>query len=221
MALYIDSAFLHDIMNVAQTVPVAGVTTNPTILLAARESGQDLSSQGVLEALLRSTDGTVFMQPGASKEDEMYAEALAYVQAAPSRVIPKIPMTHTGLRVARMLKRQQHRIAFTAVTSVVQVYSAALAGADFIIPYYGRLERSGIDASGRVSEMADMLHNARLATRILVASIKSPEDAAMALLAGAHDLTVTPQVLMEMVTDPLTEDAVEKFNNDWQQLTQL
>lgn len=45
MALYIDSAFLHDIMNVAQTVPVAGVTTNPTILLAARERGQDLHPQ--------------------------------------------------------------------------------------------------------------------------------------------------------------------------------
>jgi TalC/MipB family fructose-6-phosphate aldolase len=221
MALYIDSAFLHDIMNVAQTVPVAGVTTNPTILLAARESGQDLSSQGVLEALLRSTDGTVFMQPGASKEEEMYAEALAYVQAAPSRVIPKIPMTHTGLRVARMLKRQQHRIAFTAVTSVVQVYSAALAGADFIIPYYGRLERSGIDASERIAEMADLLHNARLTTRILAASIKSPQDAACALLAGAHDLTVAPQLLMEMVTDPLTEEAIERFTQDWQKMNKL
>jgi TalC/MipB family fructose-6-phosphate aldolase len=221
MALYIDSAFLHDIMNVAQTVPVAGVTTNPTILLAARERGQDLSPQGVLEALLRSTDGTIFMQPGASKEEEMYAEAFAYIQAAPDRVIAKIPMTHTGLRVARRLKQQQLRIAFTAVTSVVQVYSAALAGADFIIPYYGRLERSGIDASERVAEMADLLHNARLSTRILAASIKSPQDAACALLAGAHDLTVAPQLLMEMVTDPLTEEAIERFTQDWQKMNKL
>ncbi len=221
MALYIDSAFLHDIMNVAQTVTVAGVTTNPTILLAARERGQDLSPQGVLEALLRGTDGTIFMQPGASKEEEMYAEALAYIQAAPDRVIPKIPMTHTGLRVAHRLKQQQHRIAFTAVTSVVQVYSAALAGADFIIPYYGRLERSGIDASDRIAEMADLLHNAGLPTRILAASIKSPQDAACALLAGAHDLTIAPQLLMEMVTDPLTEEAIERFTQDWQKMNKL
>ncbi len=221
MALYIDSAFLHDIMNVAQTVPVAGVTTNPTILLAARERGQDLSPQGVLEAVLRSTDGTIFMQPGASKEEEVYAEGLAYIQAAPDRVIPKIPMTHTGLRVARRLKQQQHRIAFTAVTSVAQVYSAALAGADFMIPYYGRLERSGIDASERIAEMADVLHNARLSTRILAASIKSPQDAACALLAGAHDLTIAPQLLMEMVTDPLTEEAIERFTQDWQKMNKL
>jgi len=63
MALYIDSAFLHDIMNVAQTVSLEGVTTNPAILLAARERGQDLSPQGVLDALLRNVAGTIFMQP--------------------------------------------------------------------------------------------------------------------------------------------------------------
>jgi TalC/MipB family fructose-6-phosphate aldolase len=221
MALYIDSAFLNDIMNVAQTVPLAGVTTNPSILLAARERGQDLSPRGVLEALLRSTDGSIFIQPGASDEEEMRAEALAYVQTAPDRVIPKIPMTHTGMRVARRLKQQQLRIAFTAVASVAQAYSAAMAEANFIIPYYGRLERSGIDASERVSEMADLLHNARLPTRILVASIKSPEDAANALMAGVHDLTVTPQVLMEMVIDPLTEEAVERFTQDWQKMNKL
>lgn len=221
MALYIDSAFLNDIMNVAQTVPLAGVTTNPSILLAARERGQNLSPQGVLDALLSSLDGSIFMQPGAGDEEEMHAEALAYIQVAPNRVIPKIPMTHIGLRVARRLKRQQQRIAFTAVTSVAQAYSAAMAEADFIIPYYGRLERSGIDASERISEMADLLHNTHSTTRILVASIKSPEDAATALLAGAHDLTVTPSVLMEMVTDPLTEEAVDRFTQDWQKMNKL
>jgi transaldolase len=151
----------------------------------------------------------------------MYVEALAYIQADPNRVIPKIPMTHTGMRVARRLKQQQQRIAFTAVTSVAQTYSAAMAEADFIIPYYGRLERSGIDASERVSEMADLLHNTQLSTRILVASIKSPDDAAAALLAGAHDLTVAPQILMEMVTDRLTEEAVERFTQDWQMMNKL
>ncbi len=221
MALYIDSAFLNDIMLVTQTVPLAGITTNPSILLAARERGQDESPHALLKALLHITNGIIFMQPGASEEEEMYAEALTYIQAAPKRVIPKIPMTHTGVRVARQLKQQQHRLAFTAVTSVAQAYNAAMVGADFIIPYYGRLERSGIDASRRISEMAKLLHDAHPTTRILVASIKSPVDAAIALLAGAHDLTVTPPVLMEMVTDPLTEDAVEHFTQDWQKMNKL
>src|SRR5260370_3013585 len=133
MALYIDSAFLHDIMNVAQTVPLAGVTTNPTILLAARARAQDLGPQGALDALLRNVAGTIFMQPGANGEEEMHAEALVYIQAAPRRVIPKIPMTHTGMRVARRLKEQQQRITFTAVTSVAPAYSSAMVAAACII----------------------------------------------------------------------------------------
>jgi len=34
-------------------VPLAGITTNPLILLAARERGQDESPNALLEALLR------------------------------------------------------------------------------------------------------------------------------------------------------------------------
>src|SRR5689334_22303755 len=113
MALYVDSAYLPDIIEVERIVPLAGATTNPTILLTARERGQDLSPQGVLSELLRSMGGIIFMQPGATEEEEMYTQALAYIQASPNRVIPKIPMNSTGMRVARRLKHEQRRIAFT------------------------------------------------------------------------------------------------------------
>ena len=63
MALYIDSAFLNDIMLVTQTVPLAGITTNPSILLAALERGQDESPHALLEALLRVTNGVALFNP--------------------------------------------------------------------------------------------------------------------------------------------------------------
>ena len=221
MALYVDSAFLNSIMDVAQTVPLAGVTTNPSILLAAQTQGQMLSSLDVLHELLALVEGNIFMQPGATEEEEMHRQALSYIEVEPLRVIPKIPMTHIGMRVARRLKREQRRLAFTAVTSVTQAYSAAMIAADYIIPYYGRLERAGIDAGQRISEMADVLHNAGGLTRILTASIKSVEDASRALLAGSDDLTVAPQVLLEMLVDPMTEDAVDKFTQDWQMMKKM
>jgi len=221
MALYIDSAFLNDIMQVAETVPIAGVTTNPTILLAARERGQILNPLQVLNELLKSIQGTIFMQPGATEEEKMYQQALAYIDTASGRAIPKIPMNQIGMRVARRLKQQNHRIAFTAVTSVAQAYSAAMAGAEFIIPYYGRLARSGVDANERIAQMAELLHNERVPTRILVASIKSPEEAAQALLAGAHDLTASPEVLLDMLSDPMSEEAVERFSQDWEKMNKL
>ena len=90
--------------------------------------------------------------------------------------------------------------------------------ADFVIPYYNRLERAGVDADERIAEMAELFHNQQLPTRILAASIKSPQEAISALAAGAHDITAAPGVLLDMITDPQTDEAVEKFSQDWQKL---
>ncbi|HEV2655949.1 MAG TPA: transaldolase family protein [Ktedonobacteraceae bacterium] len=221
MALYIDCAYLDDIIQVAKTIPLAGVTMNPTILLAARERGQRLDPLSLLRELVQSVGGTIFMQPGATREEEMLKEALAYIEVAPGRVIPKIPMTQTGMRVALRLRLLKHSVAFTAVCSVAQAYSGAMAQADFVIPYFNRMERAGVDASERIAQMAELLHSQQLPTRILAASIKTRVEAATALLAGAHDLTMTPAVLLDMVVDQQSERAVEQFSQDWQKMNTL
>lgn len=230
MALYIDSAYLDDIAHVVQTVPVAGVTTNPSILLAAHERGQAIAYDTLVGEILEHLNtsiGCVFMQPGATDDDEMYQQVLASWQAVlsagygASRLVHKLPMTPAGMRVAQRLKKNQmnHRIAFTAVTTVAQAYTAAMVGADFVIPYYSRLERAGVDANERITQIALLLHKQQLATHILAASIKSPLEAASALGAGAHDITAAPQVLLAMVSDPQTDEAIAKFTLDWQKMT--
>jgi len=218
MALYIDSAYLPEIIAAAGTVPVAGVTTNPTILLSARERGQKLSPHQLLKDLLRELTGIIFMQPGDVEEENMYSQAMSYLEIDSSRVILKIPLIAVGMRIARRLKQDNHRVAFMAVTSVAQAYSAAMGQADFVIPYYNRLERAGVDADERIAEMAELFHNQQLPTRILAARIKSPQEAISALAAGAHDITAAPGVLLDMITDPQTDEAVEKFSQDWQKL---
>ena len=225
MALYIDSAFLDDITTVAQSLPIAGVTTNPTLLLAAWQQGQHLKAQAFLESVLGMEvfQGTIFMQPGMQREEDTYQEAMEYIGLAPERVIPKIPLTQMGVAVATRIKREGCRIAFTAVTTVAQASIAAMVEADFIIPYYNRLQRSGIDASERVSCMAKVLQSqgSGKGTRILAASIKSAQEATKALLAGAHDLTVPRQIVREMIFDPDTEDALNRFELDWQKMKTL
>lgn len=221
MALYIDCAYLDDITNVLRSISTTGVTTNPSIMLAAYERGQRLNPHQLLSELLSRQGGSVFIQPGAITENEMYTEALAYIETSPDRVLPKLPMTLVGTRVALRLKLQGYRIAFTAVTTVAQVYTAAMLKADFVIPYYNRLMRAGVDASERIMQMAKLLQNQQEGTRILAASIKSPLEATQALMAGAHDLTMPPQVLLDMAVDPQSEEAVEKFAQDWQKMKKL
>lgn len=232
MALYVDSAYLDDIVRVAQIVPLAGITTNPTILLAAKERGQRMPLEELVNRLLVSvsaTNGTVFIQPGSMNEEEMYQHVLTChwqvtrLGYSTARLMHKLPMTPVGMSVARRLKQTQmkHRIAFTAVTTVAQAYTAAMIGAEFVIPYYNRLLRTGVDANERIAQMAELIHKQKLPTRILAASVKSPQEATSVLLAGVHDITAPPDVLLDMVHDPQTEEAIEKFVQDWLKMNKL
>jgi TalC/MipB family fructose-6-phosphate aldolase len=213
-----DTAVIADIAEIASVYPIAGVTTNPTILLAAFEKGQQLSDTGVLLGLLEVGTGPVFMQPVGETPEELYKAALAYGVTDPDRVIVKLPATSAGLRVARDLSRDGIQFAFTAVASVAQAYLGALAGARWVIPYFCRLRQAGVDVSQIISDMSHLLDGQKAMTRILAASLKTPNDIIEATLAGAHDVTAPPSVIEAMSIHSMTEAAVKQFSEDWRRV---
>lgn len=215
MALYIDSAYLKDVEEICTAYPIAGVTTNPTILLAAIERGQRLSDEAVLRHLLDVCSGHVFMQPTAGDAEGLRAAALRYVEVNPARVVLKLPMNAVGMKAAMLLAREDARFSFTAISTVGQAYCGMLAGAAWIIPYFGRLRRSGVDPCQVIADMARVMSSQMGAARILAASVKSPGDVVEATLAGAHDVTAPPEVIRTLIEDVLTEDAVTRFAADW------
>jgi TalC/MipB family fructose-6-phosphate aldolase len=218
MSLFVDSAFVPDISRLCQAYPVAGVTTNPSILLAAWERGQRLDDIQLLRELLAACPGAIFMQPTADTREELYRVAHAYVDTDPLRVVLKLPATPTGFAVARELAPVGARFAFTAVASVAQAYLAAMAGAGWAIPYFCRLRHAGIDVSQTITDMSRMLSDQHCATHILAASLKTPSDVIEATLAGAHDVTAPPAVIEAMALHEMTEAAVRQFADDWQKL---
>ena len=135
-------------------------------------------------------------------------------------------MTAEGLRAGKTLQDEGAdegagtRIAYTAVYTLPQAYSGLLAGAEWIIPYFGRLRRAGVDACYRIGEMARLLRTQRAETRLLVASLKSPDDIIESTLAGAHDITAQPDVIRAMAQSSLTTDALAGFSTDWQSVQQ-
>ncbi|WIG58826.1 MAG: hypothetical protein OJF49_001573 [Ktedonobacterales bacterium] len=217
MAIFVDSAVLADVEALRVSYPVTGVTTNPTILLAAIEQhGQRLDDISVLRELLRIVPGPVFMQPSASDAAALTAQAQRYAALDRARVVLKLPMTEIGLAASNQLQGDGIRYCFTAVYTLAQAYTAAMAGAEWVIPYFGRMLRAGTDAAQRIHDMAALLAAQDSACRILVASLKSPEDVATALLVGAHDITAPAEVIRSLVADPLTTAAVAQFDADWQ-----
>ncbi len=221
MALYVDSAYLGEVAQTCATFPIAGVTTNPTILLKALERGQRMRDVDVLRELLQLCPGPVFMQPAGDTPQGLRAAALRYMEADPARVVLKLPMNAEGVRVALDLKGEGARLAFTAVASLAQAYSGVSAGAEWMIPYFGRLRRAGIDACERVTSMARLMASENSSVRILAASVKSPGDVVEATTAGAHDVTAPPDVIRLLTEDPLTEAAVTQFAADWKRMQQV
>ncbi len=218
MALFVDCAYIGDVAAICATYPVTGVTTNPTILLAARERGQKLSDMEVLAEALQVCTGTVFMQPMAEDAEGLRALAERYIQVAPERVVPKLPLSELGLRVGIALKRAGARISFTAVYTLPQTYCALQVPADWIIPYVGRLRRVGTDPLMRIGQMAQLIEKQQAPTRILAASVKTAADIVDATLAGAHDMTAQPEVIRSLTMDALSAAAFEQFAADWQRV---
>ena len=55
-------------------------------------------------------------------------------------------------------------------------------------------------------------------TKILAASIRSVHDFHEALTAGADAITLPVEVFEKSISNPLTDQGIEKFTKDWQKL---
>ena len=219
MALYVDSAYLKDVEEVCATYPVAGVTTNPSILLAAVEQhDQRMDDLALTRALLSICTGHVFMQPKATTVDELRAAARHYVDVDPARVVVKLPMNALGIQTGKALKAEGARVAYTATYSLAQTYLAAMADADWVIPYHARMRRAGLDAGARIGGMVELLERQKSPTRVLAASVKSASCLVEVATAGAHDATLPPEVIRALAEDALSDAAVTQFATDWQRV---
>jgi TalC/MipB family fructose-6-phosphate aldolase len=206
------------VASLCQNYPIAGVTTNPTILLAAHERGQHLRETEVLRELLAVCTGPVFMQPTADTPEKLQQAARTFVDIDPSRVVLKLPATAAGLGIARELRQSGAQIALTAVATVGQAYLGAMAGAVWVIPYFCRLRHAGLDVSQIIADMSHLVTSQRSSTRILAASLKTPGDIIEATLAGADDVTAPPSVIEAMAVHEMTVSAVKQFASDYQKL---
>jgi len=224
MALYVDSAYVEEVAQlVAASYPVSGVTTNPTLQLAALERGQRLGQRALVAELLRVTAGPVFTQPSAPDAAGLAHQATQLVDLDPRRVVIKLPANGSGLAAAVQLGRAGVRCALTAVYTLAQAYAGALAGAEWLIPYFGRLQRADLDPEQCLADMSKLLagQTPPANTRILAASLKSTGDVARALLAGAQDITAPPEVIRALAEDPLSATAVATFDSDAERLHDL
>lgn len=211
MEIFLDSANLTEIRDVAPYGVVSGVTTNPT--LVAREKGDFRQIVTEISGLIAGPVSAEVLAPDTAG---MLAEArqLAGIR---DNIVIKIPMTPDGIKCLPVLAREGIRTNVTLVFSANQALLAARAGAAFVSPFVGRLDDIGADGMVLVREIVEIFHRHHLATQVIAASIRHPEHVLAAAKVGSHIATIPYRVFQQMFKHPLTEIGVAKFAQDWQQ----
>lgn len=211
MELYLDTANVAEVERLARIFPIAGVTTNPSIVAASKESVWD-----VLPRLQNAIgeEGTLFAQTMSRDAKGMVEEAKRLNNAIPGIVV-KIPVTAEGLAAIKLLKKEGIVTLGTTVYSASQGLLAALAGAKYVAPYVNRVDAQGGDGIRMVQELQTLLERHAPDSMVLAASFKTPRQALDCLLAGCQAITLPLDVAQQMLNTPAVESAIEKFEQDW------
>jgi transaldolase len=212
MKLFLDSANVEEIREVAGWGVLDGVTTNPS--LCSRESA---SFEDNIRAICALTSGPVSAECVALLADEIVPEARSLARIAPNIAV-KIPVGIEGLKATKRLAGEGVAVNMTLVFSAGQALLAAKAGARFVSPFIGRLDDIAEDGMALIDEIDEIFDNYDIKTEIIVASVRHPRHVIEAARIGADIATVPFAVMEKLVRHPLTDLGIERFLADWRKV---
>lgn len=187
MELYLDTSDVAAVKKLARIFPLAGVTTNPSIV-AAGKTPLDVQLPELHDAL--------------GGKGRLFAQVMA--------------TTAEGLAAIKMLKAEGIPTLGTAVYGAAQGMLSALAGAEYVAPYVNRVDAQGGDGIQTVVELQQLLTLHAPQSKVLAASFKTPRQALDCLLAGCESITLPLDVAQQFITSPAVDAAIVKFEQDWQ-----
>lgn len=215
MELMIDCVDLGKVKKAYDNYPITGITSNPTII---KEVGV-INVSEYFHAIRRvvGKQASIHIQVVEAYYEGIVQEALEIERVyGNENIYVKIPVTIDGLRAIKYLKSQGLNITATAIYTKRQGFLAMLAGADYIAPYFGRIERMGNDASSYIVAFRKFIDDNKLNVKILAASFRTAEQVENAIQAGADAVTVKPDFLDGIINIDTVNEALEVFSQDWQ-----
>lgn len=214
MEYMFDTANIKTIKELSEIFPITGITSNPSIV--KKEGKVDFFNHFKEIRQIIGMDKSLHIQVTAQDCEGMLKEAKAILENVDNKVYIKIPVNEQGLKAMRLLKSQGVNITATAIYTKAQGFLAMEAGADFIAPYFNRMENMEIDPREVISSFADMIEKYGYKTKILAASFKNIGQVNDAFACGAQTATVGPEILQTALKMPAIQKAVDDFTNDWE-----
>jgi transaldolase len=217
MKIFVDSADLDEIKEIASWGIVDGVTTNPTLV---KKSGR--SFEEIIEEIFTIVDGPISLEVVSEDAEGMIKEAKQLYNSVSKEyqknVAIKIPMTSEGLKAVKTLKELGIHTNVTLIFSSNQALLAAKAGASYVSPFIGRLDDIGQEGMQIIEEIVEIFANYEIDTEIIVASIRHPIHVIQSAMLGADIATIPPGIIRKMVKHSLTDKGIQTFLEDWKKV---
>lgn len=218
MKIFIDSANLADIEEALRRGFARGITTNPSILAKEKKTDFQKHIRKIIDLVQKhGYDIPLSVEVFTTDPTEMITQAEQFVKSFGdySNLNIKVPIGWQELGVITELRKRGVKVNCTACMTLPQAMMGALAGANFVSLFYGRIRDGGCDPLTIVRQTHGVFKERGMATEIIVGSIRQVSDIHEAVVAGADIVTVQPKFFQEMVSHPKTDEVVRQFLTDF------
>ena len=213
MLIFIDSANPEDWVMEPGYPPIQGVTTNPSLVRAAKRRVSLESYLELIDAAERCKMRELMLQ--LPKNDVtpsvQWIETIhAHSKNLKLKLTFKIPCDFEWSPVIQSVSRRGHPFLLTGLSNPIQLLWAKQMGADWVAPYLGRLHDQGRPAL----PLAEACCALPLGPKLLAASIRKEETLSALIAMGAPAVTLRPDFLRHFSKDPMTQAAIQQFDED-------
>lgn len=212
MIYILDTADIDAIKHCNEYYPLAGVTTNPSIIAKEHTDFWDLVKE-IREII--GDDKMLHVQTTQKTAEKIIAEAELLRKELRGNFFVKIPISEEGLKATMELKKLGIGVTMTAIFTPAQALISAMAGADFVAPYVNRLDNIIGDGIEVVAEIVNQFKHYNLDCKVLAASFKTAEQVHKCASVGCHSVTVSADILKTVISHPMTDMAIAGFEKDW------
>lgn len=220
MAIFLDAGKIEDVEKFMRMGIIRGVTTNPTILLKSGVKGgkEAIRTRSIeIAALIKpyplSVEVTTNDPARMLEQGREFAQWAKNINVKITVHGPNGEMDNFEV-VHELETKYDIRVNMTAMMSAQQCVLGALAGATYVSLFGGRVNNMGYNCVEEIRKARKVMDDQHLTARIIIGSTREVLNVIEWLEAGAHIVTVVPDILKCMIVHPYSKETVQMFLDD-------
>ena len=228
MEYFLDTANIEAIKRINDIFPIAGVTTNPSIIAKEKRDFKQIIKD-IYDII--GKEKIVHTQAVGPTAEIIVKEVQLLRNTFGENIYAKIPVTFEGIKAMKILSKDGHKITATGILSSQQIIMAAEAGAEYMAPYINRSDNIGESGVEIVRDAYKILEIVKKSDeeclkrykrvfepKILGASFKNVRQVHETMFAGSKSVTISPDVFERLIYHPYTDWSMDTFNSDWEKV---